>query len=978
MKCPSCGTENREGNRFCRRCGARLTAAAAPGGLNCPRCATANPPGRRFCRHCGAPLTAETAAADEVQQAVALLAGAVQAAEQALRQAGQPAPAALGNCLQAVRARLDAGRRALAAKDLNRARTLLTGPAPQQEVSALQQHLAAFQADRQQRAQILQQGEAPLVAVLQEAEKALRQAPLADPTAVTAARHSVQARLEAGRRALAAGDLERARSLLTSRFAQEDAEALRQHVAELLEEQQRKEQQRDDLDRQRRELEARVKAVDESLTGLAVDLSSVRREISDLRARLKAGEGARKRGNLEAAQQTFAAVQAALDRLEGVDIPRLRQDAVERQRLGQEIVQRGAGLSAALKQIASETSALTHVELKGVRASQQAVEATIRAGLAAYRSGDYTQAGQRFDEAEQALTALRRQVAALQETDHRIDELFTVLQRYRQEYLTLQARLALLNDPALAAEQEATTQVLARLAGVDPLRRLTDAAPLEALLAEVEPPERLQARVAARLGARAPAAPSAGEEEITARLADAQVDVETLEEALQNAERHGLLVQAERRTLEEWRTALQRAQEAAQRQAWEEAWTCLSPLDRRQLTELREGLERRIALAAALQLKTTLSLARVPEKGDVTRYNVILNISGSGWGDAGSIKGDIKVGYKDRVDLRQAIDDLTTVINLLFGTQGGMRGPRTQLRMRSAIESLASLGDMMYGLFLPVPIQEHLREAQTSVLLATDDLELPWELLHTGEDFLCMRNPVARMPIMNRFPRRNEYRRAERLRFLFIANPAGDLPASEREVDLIMSRLQGVEATVWKGAEVTNLRLHQAFRSGEYDVIHYSGHAFYNRETPNESGLVLADGSVFIADTIQRMLRGRPLVFLNACESGREAAEEEITYTGSEGEGLALSFILGGALGFIGTLWPIFDEGAAEFAVTFYEHLLGGEMIGEAMRQARLHTRQTRPNDVTWASFILYGDPTLRIRDEEPSRETAGQPPAGC
>ena len=87
----------------------------------------------------------------------------------------------------------------------------------------------------------------------------------------------------------------------------------------------------------------------------------------------------------------------------------------------------------------------------------------------------------------------------------------------------------------------------------------------------------------------------------------------------------------------------------------------------------------------------------------------------------------------------------------------------------------------------------------------------------------------------------------------------------------------------------------------------------------------------------------------------------EVSYTASESEGLASSFILGGALGLIGTLWPIFDEGAAEFASTFYESLLAGQSLGEAMRLARLRVRESRPHDVTWASFVLYGDPTLSI-----------------
>src|SRR5881394_333174 len=56
MRCSSCGTENREGRKFCAECGTPLAAA-------CPACGAANEPGERFCGECGAPLTAGTSPA---------------------------------------------------------------------------------------------------------------------------------------------------------------------------------------------------------------------------------------------------------------------------------------------------------------------------------------------------------------------------------------------------------------------------------------------------------------------------------------------------------------------------------------------------------------------------------------------------------------------------------------------------------------------------------------------------------------------------------------------------------------------------------------------------------------------------------------------------------------------------------------------------------------------------------------------------
>ncbi|TMK76436.1 MAG: zinc-ribbon domain-containing protein [Actinobacteria bacterium] len=65
MRCPSCGTENEPGRKFCGECGAALARA-------CAVCEAANGPGAKFCGECGAPLSdaaaAEPSAAEHVAE----------------------------------------------------------------------------------------------------------------------------------------------------------------------------------------------------------------------------------------------------------------------------------------------------------------------------------------------------------------------------------------------------------------------------------------------------------------------------------------------------------------------------------------------------------------------------------------------------------------------------------------------------------------------------------------------------------------------------------------------------------------------------------------------------------------------------------------------------------------------------------------------------------------------------------------------
>ncbi len=61
MRCAKCGTDNRDGRRFCAQCGDRLK-------LPCPSCGGQNEPGERFCGECGFALGVPAAVAGQPQQ----------------------------------------------------------------------------------------------------------------------------------------------------------------------------------------------------------------------------------------------------------------------------------------------------------------------------------------------------------------------------------------------------------------------------------------------------------------------------------------------------------------------------------------------------------------------------------------------------------------------------------------------------------------------------------------------------------------------------------------------------------------------------------------------------------------------------------------------------------------------------------------------------------------------------------------------
>ena len=300
-------------------------------------------------------------------------------------------------------------------------------------------------------------------------------------------------------------------------------------------------------------------------------------------------------------------------------------------------------------------------------------------------------------------------------------------------------------------------------------------------------------------------------------------------------------------------------------------------------------------------------------------------------------------------------------------------------------------GELLYRLLIPEQMQHYLHEPLCALTITTNDLELPWEFLYScpwghhatdleahqadEQNFLCLNRPVARMPMGRVLPTRLEITRANRppkRQFLLIcSDPLNNLPSAHREIESLQRWLattwQGeIDVDVLQGPDATGEKLNKILATDKYDVIHYSGHAYFDEQEPDQSGLLLYDQEPFDAQKIRRLLEGRPFVFLNACQSAMTANEQDGTkqhgYSlAKPAEGLAAAFIYGGALGCIGSLWPIYDEPAAAFAIEFYQHVLEGQMIGEAMRRTRCAIKQK--DALTWAAFALYGDPTFRLVD---------------
>ncbi len=394
-----------------------------------------------------------------------------------------------------------------------------------------------------------------------------------------------------------------------------------------------------------------------------------------------------------------------------------------------------------------------------------------------------------------------------------------------------------------------------------------------------------------------------------------------------------------------------------------------------------------VAATAPLARQADLLLVRSERARRAYRFTLVLRTAGSAGAHGVNIQDTSTISEEDHRRLRLAVRQIGALINDGLARAFAAAGSCDAMAGSSDVNALAEhAGSLLYDLLLPRDLQRYLRETPCSITLTTNDLELPWELLcdvQLPNKFLCLERPVARMPMGRAYPHpvEQERRRAAAVRFLLIhADPTGDLPAARREVEHIADTLRqrwgdAVQVHILERASADGDHLNAVLRSADYDVIHYAGHARFDIAQPDQSALVLHRGEELTAEKISRLLKGRPLVFLNACETGKTANEKKPQAVGRflqrPAEGLATAFIYAGALAYVGSLWPIYDDAAAAFAASFYSDLVEGYTLGEAMRRARLHSRTAYARQITWASYVLFGDPTARLVAGERMTESA-------
>lgn len=312
----------------------------------------------------------------------------------------------------------------------------------------------------------------------------------------------------------------------------------------------------------------------------------------------------------------------------------------------------------------------------------------------------------------------------------------------------------------------------------------------------------------------------------------------------------------------------------------------------------------------------------------------------------------------------------TNRLQRLSDLAAAIPGSTTDGRMVKEIESL---GEGLFEQLIPQPLQNIYwdrikplidKGELKTVLIISDEPWIPWELIkpyrwnnasNTDEtaDFLVEQVALSRWLSQSQPPD---------LAVTAAALVAPDVNlASVQAETAFFTQLSSQHHVTLQGPLDERDKVIDSLRDGEFQILHFATHGSFDAANADQSELTLVDGSLTPADLMGSDLRGlrmrRPLVFLNACHSGQVA----LSLTGLGGWADKF-FREARATAFVGTLWEVSDELAAEFASSFYTALADGKTLGEALRAARQEIREKEKANPTWLAYSLYGDPNGKVK----------------
>lgn len=314
-----------------------------------------------------------------------------------------------------------------------------------------------------------------------------------------------------------------------------------------------------------------------------------------------------------------------------------------------------------------------------------------------------------------------------------------------------------------------------------------------------------------------------------------------------------------------------------------------------------------------------------------------------------------------RWTLRSTTSEIVTSYMALFTAKGKSDAQRLAALRGAGGDFFTSAPENFKAIYWRL-IDEHGPPA--TLALVTEEPHYPWELMiphrRRPDGTTERRGPLGVETSVGRFIHGLSLSGPRRLPLVDSYAVAPEyqgrraLPHAQEEAEMV-TRLFSGEAI----RPVTFERLDEALTAKAVSLVHFACHG--KQTSGVQQSIYLDDDAELSSVEVSGMdgfraafERGRPLVFLNACEVGR--LEPALAAVG----GFAATFIELGARAVVAPLWSVKDTLAHEVATEFYRRLgeEPGVRLSEILRELRQRSYEgDQAGEDTYAAYCFYGDP---------------------
>jgi len=201
---------------------------------------------------------------------------------------------------------------------------------------------------------------------------------------------------------------------------------------------------------------------------------------------------------------------------------------------------------------------------------------------------------------------------------------------------------------------------------------------------------------------------------------------------------------------------------------------------------------------------------------------------------------------------------------------------------------------------------------------------------------------------------------------VYLAGDCVNMDLGETEVQQVLQIFQEkhVPFNALIHEQVTREKMLDLF-SPQIKLFHFAGHALFDNDNPQYSKLLLRGGQVLVPPDFQKITFDlNPLFIFSACESGVSKVQK-----GDEPFGFLRFVKVMEAQNVIFSLWPVLSSPTTQLMIGFYENLLAGAEIAEALRKARANLIQLMEKEekdlgfykefslLCWSPFSFIGLP---------------------